>query len=66
MQLAYAGATGPEIMAVSGHASLTEVQVYLNAVEQERMAEAAMVKRAAGSKRVQVVTNVEASGDYRC
>ena len=63
LQLAYAGATGPEIMAVSGHASLTEVQVYLNAVEQERMAEAAMVKRAAGSKRVQVVTDIQRSGD---
>ena len=41
-------------MAVSGHASLTEVQVYLNEVEQERLAEAAMVKRAAGSNHAQI------------
>ena len=52
-QLAHAGCTAPEIMAVSGHASLSEVQKYIVAVEQERMAEAAMVKRAAGSKRAQ-------------
>ena len=43
----------PEIMAVSGHSSLSEVQKYIVAVEQERMAEAAMVKREAGSKRAQ-------------
>ena len=47
----------PEIMAVSGHATLSEVQKYVNAVEQDRMAEAAMDKRAAGSKRAQVVTD---------
>jgi integrase/recombinase XerD len=52
-QLAHAGCTAPEIMAVSGHASLTEVQKYIVAVEQERMAEAAMVKRAAKTKRAQ-------------
>ena len=28
--------------------------------------QAAMVKRAAGSNRAQVVTNVESRGDYRC
>lgn len=55
-QLAHAGCTGPEIMAVSGHATLSEVQVYLNEVEQERLTEAAMVKRAAGSNRAQAVT----------
>ena len=53
-QLAHAGCTGPEIMAVSGHATLSEVQVYLNEVEQDRLAEAAMVKRAAGSNRAQM------------
>jgi integrase len=51
-QLAHAGCTGPEIMAVSGHSSLSQVQVYLNGVEQERLAEAAMDKRA-GSNRAQ-------------
>jgi integrase/recombinase XerD len=52
-QLAHAGCTAPEIMAISGHASLAEVQKYISAVEQDRLAEAAMVKRAAGSKRAQ-------------
>ena len=51
MQLAHAGATAAEIMAVSGHATLSEVQKYIAAVEQDRLAEAAMVKREAGSKR---------------
>ena len=62
-QLAHAGCTAPEIMAVSGHATLSEVQKYINAVEQERLAEAAMVKRAAGSNRAQAVTNVYGKGD---
>jgi integrase/recombinase XerD len=47
-QLVHAGCTAPEIMAVSGHASLAEVQKYISAVEQDRLAEAAMVKRATG------------------
>ncbi len=45
--LAHAGCTGPEIMAVSGHSSLAQVQVYLDEIEQERMAEAAIGKLAA-------------------
>ena len=45
--LAHAGCTGPEIMAVSGHSSLAQVQVYIDEVEQVRMAEAAMEKLAA-------------------
>jgi len=45
--LAHAGCTGPEIMSVSGHSSLAQVQVYIDDVKQERMAEAAMVKLAA-------------------
>ncbi|MGA9455247.1 MAG: tyrosine-type recombinase/integrase [Pseudolabrys sp.] len=52
-QLAHAGCTAPEIMAISGHVTLSEVQVYLNEVEQDRLAEAAMAKRAAGSNRAQ-------------
>jgi integrase len=56
-QLAHAGCTGPEIMAVSGHATLSQVQIYIDAVEQERMAGAAMDKRA-GSNRAQAVTNI--------
>jgi hypothetical protein len=41
MQLAHAGCTAPEIMAVSGHATLAEAQKYIVAVEQARMAGAA-------------------------
>ena len=37
--LAHAGCTGPEIMSVSGHSSLAQVQVYIDGVEQGRMAE---------------------------
>jgi integrase/recombinase XerD len=51
-QLAEAGCSASEIMAVSGHDTLAEAQKYINEVEQKRMAEAAMDKRA-GSKRAQ-------------
>ena len=43
--MAHAGCTGPEIMAVNGHATRTQVQVYIEEVEQERMAASAMDKR---------------------
>jgi integrase/recombinase XerD len=42
--LAHAGCTGPEIMSVSGHSSLAQVEIYIAEVEQERMAEAAIKK----------------------
>lgn len=42
--LAHAGATGVELMSVSGHSSLDQVQEYLDEVDQERAAEAAMMK----------------------
>jgi integrase/recombinase XerD len=42
--LAHSGATGVELMAVSGHSSLDQVQVYLDEVDQERAAESAMTK----------------------
>ena len=51
-----------EIMQVSGHATLAQVQVYLDAVEQERLAESAMAKRAARSKQAQAVAN-NSNGD---
>ena len=44
--LAHAGATGVELMSVSGHSSLDQVQEYLDEVDQERAAEAAMAKLA--------------------
>jgi integrase/recombinase XerD len=42
--LAHAGCTGPEIMAVSGHSSLAQVQIYIDEVEQHHMAKAAIEK----------------------
>jgi integrase len=62
-QLAHAGCTGPEIMAVSGHSSLSQVQVYIAEVEQERLAEAAMVKRASDQTGYGAVTDVYGKGD---
>jgi integrase/recombinase XerD len=47
--LAHAGATGVELMAVSGHSSLKQVQEYIDEVDQERAAEAAMAKLASKS-----------------
>ena len=44
--LAHAGCTGVEMMAVSGHSSLDQLQEYLEEVEQERAADAAMSKLA--------------------
>lgn len=44
--LAHVGATGVELMAVSGHSSLDQVQVYIEEVEQERAADNAMTKLA--------------------
>jgi integrase/recombinase XerD len=42
--LAHAGCTGPEIMSVSGHSNLAQVQVYIDEFERGRMAEAAIEK----------------------
>jgi integrase len=42
--LAHAGATGSEMMNVSGHSSLAQLQEYINEVEQERQADAALAK----------------------
>jgi integrase/recombinase XerD len=63
VQLAEAGCTAPEIMAVSGHVTLSEAQKYVTDVEQKQMAEAATAKRAAGSKRGQVVTEAKKRHD---
>ena len=49
--LAQAGCTGPEIMAVSGHGSLAQVQVYIDEVEQDRMAQSAIGKLTAIAER---------------
>jgi integrase/recombinase XerD len=42
--LAHAGCTGVELMSVSGHSSLKQLQEYLEEVEQELMADSAMTK----------------------
>jgi len=42
--LAHAGCTAPEIMAVSGHSTLAQVQIYIDEVERDRMADAAIEK----------------------
>ena len=43
-RLAEAGCTGPEIMSISGRTTLKEVERYIKAANQERMAEAEMGK----------------------
>ena len=40
--LAHSGCTGPELMAVSGHSSLAQVQIYIEEADQQRMAKSAM------------------------
>jgi integrase/recombinase XerD len=46
--LAHNGATGVELMSESGHSSLDQLQEYLNEVDQEHLADAAMVKLSNG------------------
>ena len=43
-RLAEAGCTAPEIMAVSGHKSLSEVERYIRGAEQKRMADRAIAR----------------------
>jgi len=47
-------------MAISGHRTLAQVQIYIDEVEQDRMAEAATKKRL---KSEQPVTNLSANSD---
>jgi hypothetical protein len=42
--LAHAGCSGSEMMNVSGHSSLAQLQEYLDEVGQERQADAALAK----------------------
>ncbi|KRR06835.1 hypothetical protein CP49_01645 [Bradyrhizobium valentinum] len=49
--LAHDGATGPELLAVSGHSSLAQVEPYIQEANQARLADAAMAKSAAGRKK---------------
>jgi len=49
-RLAEAGCTVHEIAAISGHASLKEVERYTKAVDQTRLAQAAMARTTAAKK----------------
>jgi integrase len=49
-RLAEVGCTSREIMAISGHKSLSEVERYTKAVDQAKLAQAAMVKTMAGEQ----------------
>ena len=44
VRLAYAQCSAPEIMAVSGHSTLAQVQVYIEEADRERLAASAMDK----------------------
>ena len=46
-RLSEAGCTGPEIMSITGHKTLAEVDRYIRAASQERLSSAAMDKQAA-------------------
>jgi integrase len=47
VRLAEAGCTAPEIAAITGHKDLREVQVYIEAANRKKMAQAAMNKQVA-------------------
>ncbi|MBP9048780.1 MAG: tyrosine-type recombinase/integrase [Tabrizicola sp.] len=49
-RLAEAGCTGPQIMAISGHKNLKEVQVYIQAADQLGLARAAVDKQVAAEE----------------
>jgi integrase len=49
--LAEAGCSAPEIMAISGHSTLAQVQIYIAEADQKRMAQAAMVRIAENKPR---------------
>jgi integrase len=56
-RLAEAGATAPEIMSVSGHTTLAEVQRYIDAFGRQNAADVAFSKLSGGPKPEQSVTN---------
>jgi hypothetical protein len=57
--LAHTGCTGTELMALRGHGSLAQLQVYLDEVDQEHQADAAIAKlMASRTKRQRRLTNL--------
>jgi integrase len=57
--LAHAGCTGVELMAVSGHVSLLQLQSYLQEVEQEDMAASAITKLTRAETRTEIVQHAD-------
>ena len=49
-RLADNGATGPELLSMSGHKNLSEVQPYIEKADEKKRMKAALAKLAAGSK----------------
>ena len=62
-RLAEAGCTAPQIAAISGHKSLKEVQRYIEAADQARLAQAAMERMTGHSENAEVA-NLPGSGGY--
>jgi hypothetical protein len=59
-RLAEDGGTTHELMAISGHRTLSEVQRYTDAADQKRLADQAMAKRRQGWTENSDVTNIAA------
>jgi integrase len=62
-RLAESGATAHEIMAITGHKTLSEVQRYTVAAERVRLAEQAMAKRQSASRPEKLKANVKSRRD---
>jgi len=56
-RLAEAGNTAHELMAISGHKTLTEVQRYTSAADKKRLAESGMAKMRERTKSTETYTN---------
>jgi hypothetical protein len=56
--LAEDGGTTHELMAISGHRTLSEVQRYTDAADQRRLADRGMAKKRQGQSENTAVTNI--------
>jgi len=56
-RLAEAGNTAHELMAISGHKTLAEVQRYTSAADKKRLAESGMAKMRERTKSAETYTN---------
>lgn len=57
-KLAHDGCTGPELLAVSGHSSLQQVEPYIQEANQARLADSAMAKSARKSRKTKARTSL--------